>query len=269
MDSLGGKCWFSVDSKTIFRSRSLKGRYLGKFVRGPNFSSWIKFGGKGLALLVETCCIIKDGEPFRKDRVEGGRYYLLELRGNGVGWLLFCSLWSMEEKRFSLVFSKGRGFLRGWKILFTELRSLGVSSALHCEERRGLLLLPGRYWPPSEGNKSKKGLVAEARSCSFSEHCNAVWIEVEKEVLDKNEEFLKRSLVGRLGEKREGGVSDQPPDLSVLRKWAQSSWKLTGKLHLALLGGPLILFEFKGVGEAERVIHSSVKLFNGKSLFLE
>ena len=269
MDSLGGKCWFSVDSKTIFRSRSLKGRYLGKFVRGPNFSSWIKFGGKGLALLVETCCIIKDGEPFRKDRVEGGRYYLLELRGNGVGWLLFCSLWSMEEKRFSLVFSKGRGFLRGWKILFTELRSLGVSSALHCEERRGLLLLPGRYWPPSEGNERKKGLVAEARSCSFSEHCNAVWIEVEKEVLDKNEEFLKRSLVGRLGEKREGGVSDQPPDLSVLRKWAQSSWKLTGKLHLALLGGPLILFEFKGVGEAERVIHSSVKLFNGKSLFLE
>ncbi|RVX12607.1 hypothetical protein CK203_011622 [Vitis vinifera] len=229
MDSLGGKCWFSVDSKTIFRSRSLKGRYLGKFVRGPNFSSWIKFGGKGLALLVETCCIIKDGEPFRKDRVEGGRYYLLELRGNGVGWLLFCSVWSMEEKRFSLVFSKGRGFLRGWKILFTELRSLGVSSALHCEERRSLLLLPGRYWPPSEGNKRKKGLVAEARSCSFSEHCNAVWIEVEKE----------------------------------------SSWKLTGKLHLALLGGPLILFEFEGVGEPERVIHSSVKLFNGKSLFLE
>ncbi|RVW17039.1 hypothetical protein CK203_070636 [Vitis vinifera] len=217
MDSLGGKCWFSVDSKTIFRSRSLKGRYLGKFVRGPNFSSWIKFGGKGLALLVETCCIIKDGEPFRKDRVEGGRYYLLELRGNGVGWLLFCSLWSMEEKRFSLVFSKGRGFLRGWKILFTELRSLGVSSALHCEERRGLLLLPGR----------------------------------------------------KIGGEERGGVSDQPPDLSVLRKWAQSSWKLTGKLHLALLGGPLILFEFKGVGEAERVIHSSVKLFNGKSLFLE
>ena len=43
---------------------------LGKICeKGPNFSPWIRFDGKGLALLVEgveTCCIIKDGEPFRK-----------------------------------------------------------------------------------------------------------------------------------------------------------------------------------------------------------
>lgn len=38
---------------------------------------------------------------------------------------------------------------------------------------------------------------------------------------------------------------------------------------MALLGGLLILFEFEGGGEAERVIHLGVKWFNGKSLFLE
>ena len=29
----------------------------------------------------------------------------------------------------------------------------------------------------------------------FCWHCNVLWIEVEKEVQDKNEEFLKSSLV--------------------------------------------------------------------------
>ena len=33
---------------------------------------------------------------------------------------------------------------------------------------------------------------------------------------------------------------------------------------MALLGGPIILFEFEGVGEVERVIHSGMKWFNGK-----
>ena len=49
-----------------------------------------------------------------------------------------------------------------------------------------------------------------------------------------------------------------------MKKWAQFSWQLTGKHYLALLGGPLILFEFKGVGEAERVLHLGVKCFNIK-----
>ena len=52
-------------------------------------------------------------------------------------------------------------------------------------------------------------------------------------------------------------------------KWAQFSWKLIGKLHLALLGGPFILFKFEGVSEAERVLHWGVNWFNSKRFFLE
>ena len=43
--------------------------------RGPNFLSWIRFSGKGLALLVEgaeTCSALKVGEHFRKSWVGGG-----------------------------------------------------------------------------------------------------------------------------------------------------------------------------------------------------
>lgn len=93
---------------------------------------------------------------------------------------------------------------------------LSVSSALRRDEEP--FASSRKVLVPSEGDKRKKGLLAEVRSCSFAEHCNTVWIEVEKELLDKNKEFLKRSLVGRFGW---GGL-----DLSsVLRKWAQSCWK--------------------------------------------
>ena len=91
-----------------------------------NFSLWINFGGKGLALLVErdeACCTTKDGEPFRKAWVEGGRCYFLELCSNKAGRFLLCSIFSVEEKGFSLVFFEGRGFLGGWKIFSSKLRS--------------------------------------------------------------------------------------------------------------------------------------------------
>ena len=58
------------------------------------------------------------------------------------------------------------------------------------------------------------------------------------------------------------GLSDPPPDLVTLKSWAQSFWRLKGNLHLALLGRPLILFEFEDVGEAEWVLHRGVKFFD-------
>ena len=67
---------------------------------------------------VETYCIVKDGEPFRKVWVEGGKRYL-ELRSNRARRFLFCTIWSVEEKRFSLVFPEARGFLRGGRFCLT------------------------------------------------------------------------------------------------------------------------------------------------------
>ena len=52
---------------------------------------------------------------------------------------------------------------------------------------------------PNEDNERKEGSIIEVGSCGFVEHRNAVWIELEKEVFNKNEETLKRSLVGRCG----------------------------------------------------------------------
>ena len=69
----------------------------------------------------------------------------------------------------------------------------------------------------------------EVETSSSIEIHNEVWLEFEKEVIDSNEEVLKRSLVGRWG-----ALFDLPPDLVSLKSWAQPIWRLKGNFHLAL-----------------------------------
>ena len=115
----GGKCWFGsfwrkmlvgVESKSFEISlESVKGKVFGKIVkRGRGYSSWIRFGERGLAWLlegVETCYKGKFREPFRRVWNEGGRGYKLEeLHSNKAGRFLFYTVLYAREKRFSLVF---------------------------------------------------------------------------------------------------------------------------------------------------------------------
>ena len=108
---------------------------------------------------------------------------------------MFFIVRDVEEKRFSLVFPKERGFVRGWKILSSKLRSLGVSLIQRrVEESKATskkVLVPSGI-----GNK-KEGSIVEAMPFGSFEQCNAMWIEIEKEVINKNEEAFNRSLVGR------------------------------------------------------------------------
>ena len=116
--SPGGRCWFGVELKTFEISiEEHKGKVSGKISeRGPKFSSWVKFGGKGLSLLlegVESCCGLKERTPFRKLWSERDREYSLELRNNRAGRFLFCIVRDAGNKRFSLAFPEGRGFVGG------------------------------------------------------------------------------------------------------------------------------------------------------------
>ena len=110
----------------------------------------------------------------------------------------------------------------------------------------------------SDGTVRKVCLVAMVGSYSLDEQHNALWMELEKGVVDKNEEALKRSLLGR-GLVWGGEAFDQPLNPGFLRKQAQFSWYLTRNLHLPFfLEGLLILFEFEGVGESEKAPYSGV-----------
>ena len=82
----------------------------------------------------------------------------------------------------------------------------------------------------SGGVVENEGSLAKVEASGSSEFRNALWIEIKKEVIDKNVDVLNKSLVGRWG-----GLFDQPSDLVPLRNWALSIWKLKGNLYLALL----------------------------------
>ena len=120
-----------MESKSFKISKeSVQGKAVKKIVeRGQGFSSWIRFGERGLAWLLvglEACYKGKFRVFFRRVWNEGGRGYKLELHSTKAGRFLLCSALSIEEKSFSLVFPEGKEFLRGWKILATKLRSIGA-----------------------------------------------------------------------------------------------------------------------------------------------
>ena len=57
--------------------------------------------------------------------------------------------------------------------------------------------------------------------------------------------------------------------LDSLKAWAGKSWNLVGNFSLLLLGGALILIEFKNMMDAERVWRMGCCSFDGKKLHLD
>lgn len=88
-----------------------------------------------------------------------GRRYLLESLTNKVKQYLFCTVWDVEGKRFSLVFPEERGFVAGWKILSSKLRSLGVSRKRRAEEPKAT---SRKVLVPSGSDDWNKGSIAKA-----------------------------------------------------------------------------------------------------------
>ena len=244
ISSPGGKSWFGVELKSFeIGIEEFKGKMRGKICeRGPKFSSWIRFGGKGLSLLlegVESCCGLKERVLFRKFWSEGDRDYSLELCSNIAGRFLFCVVRVAENKRFSLAFPEGRGLVGGWKILASKLRSLGVSPL----QWKGALSenpMPSQALP----SRSEEKKIQMDRDTSTLRDCSAphdaIWLEIEKKIIDRNKELLGRCLVG-IWE----GDSGRLPNLVSFGSWAKNSWFLEGNLWLSNIRENLLLLEFE------------------------
>ena len=142
-------------------------------------------------------------------------------------------------------------------MLASKLRSVGVTPL----QWKGALLdnhLPSQVSPSSSVVKDSSSL----RDCPVP--CDAVWLEIEKETLDRNEELLGRCLVGCWV-----GDVDRLPDLVFFGSWAKNSWFLEGNLWLSNVRENLMLLEFEFEDEAERVYSSGTRHFRGRSFCLE
>ena len=112
--SKGGKCWFAVESMAFEISiEEVRGKLRGTiWERSKGLSSWIRFGEKGLSLLlegVEVWCKGESNSRLLKVWDEETRKFRLERRSNVAGIFLLCSVRDVEGKKFCLVFPEGNG----------------------------------------------------------------------------------------------------------------------------------------------------------------
>lgn len=264
---IGGNVWFGIESKSFEISvEFLKGKISGVITeRGWSFLLWIRFGDGGLSLFlegVEFCCQKENLKVFSKSWLEGGRSYRLQLRINEVGRFLLCSIFSVEGKRFVLIFPKGKGLPGGWAVFAQKLRSCGVVLPHEVAE----VLLAG---DTSMQRKAAMGLkdllpLAEAMGVPRRGTSDIIWLQFGGINSFNKLQSLNWCLVGRWGD-----FSNDAPLLPPLKEWVRFQWSLKGNLKLSLLGGSLILFDFELAGEVERVLLEGVRVFNGKVLMLD
>ena len=144
-----GRRWFSVDSKSSEIKVEGEGRKEQVMIieRRRGRRSWIRFREGGVRFL------LKGVESFRREEGknskgvewwENGRRYSLDLKENGVGRFIQCSVANEDGKRHRLFFPEGDGLVNGWTLLGEALQDLGFKRS-RGEKRKPATLNIHRY----------------------------------------------------------------------------------------------------------------------------
>ena len=260
--SRGGRIWFVVESKAFeLLIDEVGGKLRGCiWERCKGITSWIRFGDPSLSSLlagVESCCRDRDDRSWSPVWEEERRKYRMERCSNEAGIFLLCFVHNLEAKRFCLIFLEWKGLFGGWNILVEKLREVGVAPF-------GGLKNPLSFEVLKKGKELEPRTFADVAKSKMGRLGNKVWLEVGMRVKPGRLEQLGNCLVGRWEK-----VETHPPKLDYLKNWAGHAWLLKGKLDIAVMGGGLLLFEFKLYSEAERVLARGKRKVLGSVLFLE
>ena len=163
-----------------------------------------------------------------------------------VYFFLSCSVRDAGWKRFGICIPKGKGLVRGWKLMAEKLRSLELGpkeserkrnndrKEPKVPEKRMALAIP----------KSFANVVARTE-IRISE--DVVRVRVGKNEIEERLGQLDPCLVGWWG----GGTSPIP-DLNSLKHRAWSSWEVKGNLNVEEMGKGLWLFGFESPKEGKK-----------------
>ncbi|RVW64192.1 hypothetical protein CK203_046365 [Vitis vinifera] len=228
--SRGGRRWFVVESKA--------------------FELLIdEVGGKLRGCIWERCkgitSWIRFGDPSLSSLLAGVESCCRDR--DDRSW---SPVWEEEGRKMEGVIWRveyfGRETERGWSSSLWRIKGPSFFEVL----KKGKELEPRTF---ADVAKSKMGRLGDK-----------VWLEVGMRVKPGRLEQLGNCLVGRWEK-----VETHPPKLDYLKNWAGHAWLLKGKLDIAVMGGGLLLFEFKLYSEAERVLARGKRKVLGSVLFLE
>ncbi|RVW28783.1 hypothetical protein CK203_089253 [Vitis vinifera] len=215
--SKGGKCWFAVESMAFEISiEEVRGKLRGTiWERSKGLSSWIRFGEKGLSLLlegVEVWCKGESNSRLLKVWDEETRKFRLECRSNVAGRFLLCSVRDVEGK--------------------------------NCENSYQCDSTMGKVESSVNTSENESGSYAEVVKGKRGESGDSLRVHLgEKEMMCK-EEQLGHCLVGCFG-----GSPESIPLLPSLKRWAWDpevgcTWKesLAKEVWVRVVGLPLHLW---------------------------
>ena len=261
-----GKTWFAVEAKTFEISIEEKNKKLRGCIweRCKGATSWVRFGESSLQRLllgIEDCDMISRKQEWFANWEEKGRSYKLERRSNKAGNFLYCSVRDAGWKRFGICIPKGRGLVRGWKIMAEKLRSLGVGPKRL--ERQKINVREEIKVPEKRLMDTPKSFAKAVIGTGIGLTEEVVRVRVGKNETVERLGQLESCLVGWWG----GGTSPIS-DLKFLKHRAWQTWEVTGRLKVEELRRGLWLFGFESPNEARRILREGTGRLGGLPIFL-
>ena len=265
---------FAVESKSFELKTEGKGMKTKCYIteRSRGVVSWIRFGVEGMEKLlrgVEECCRTFDPASRTLAWWENGRYFRLESKVNKAGRFLLCSVTDGEGKKHWLMFSEGRGIIKGWCLLAEKIRGLGFKPRVEIVPRRTTTLVPSKR--EEECTSFRKNIVTVVGEHALRDVkegdrrvLNTVWVDVGDCIHGKELGSLQSCLIGRW--------EIQPvsyPRTEELESWFREAWRLNNEVMLTVLNEDIMLLEFNSPERAKWVLESGRRSFKGGRIQLD
>ena len=258
--------WFSVESKSFeikVEGEDRKERVIIS-ERRKGRRSWIRFGEGGIRIL------LKGVESFRREAGkksvgvewwENERRYTLEVKENGAGRFIQCSVDDEDGKRHRLFFPEGDGLVNGWTLLEEALQDLCFKRSRGEGRKPTTSNICGKM-ESTMGDQIKKQPCADTRAAG--NYQDALWLDISDYILKGDLRMLKDGVVGSWKSKSTTNTIS-----SEMEAWAKKAWRLKGNVFFHSLNQNLFFMGFDLTEEADWVMENGSRICRGEAMLLE
>ena len=192
---------------------------------------------------------------------ENGGRYNLELKENGAGRFIQCSVDDEDGKRHRLFFPEGDSLVNGWTLLGEALQDLGFKRSRGEKRKPATSNICGKM-ENTMGDQIKKQPCADTRAAG--NYQDALWLDISDYILKGDLRMLKNGVVGSWKSKPATNTIS-----SEMEAWAKKAWRLKGNVFFHSLNQNLFFMGFDLTEEADWVMENGSRICRGEALLLE